>query len=164
MDGTDRGAATGTRTAPSRIRNPQDAAAGLFLVAVGVFALWQGSNLDMGTLRAMGAGMLPTSLAVIVASLGLLIAGVAFFTAGPALERWHLRGPIFILGSVVIFALLIRTAGLAIAGPVAMLVGCFATDEVRWGEAVIFSVVMTAFCIVLFKVVLGLPIPVLTIG
>ena len=64
----------------------------------------------------------------------------------------------------MIFALLIRTAGLAIAGPASMLFGCFATNEVRWMEAVIFSAVMTAFCILLFKVVLGLPIPVLLIG
>lgn len=163
MDGDNRAAAERSR-ASLPVRNPQDAAAGLFLVAVAAFALWQASKLDMGTLRSMGAGMLPISLAVLVGLLGLVMIGLAFFQDGPALERWHLRGPIFILGSVVIFALLIRTVGLAIAGPVSMLFGCFATNEVRWIEAVIFSVVMTAFCIVLFKVVLGLPIPVLLIG
>lgn len=163
MDGVNRDAAARPRVFSS-FRNPQDAAAGLFLVAVAAFALWQASPLELGTLRSMGAGMLPTSLAVLVGGLGLLIMAFAFFQDGPALERWHLRGPIFILGSVVVFALLIRTTGLAIAGPVSMLIGCFATDEVRWIEALIFSVVMTAFCILLFKVILGLPIPVLLIG
>jgi putative tricarboxylic transport membrane protein len=161
MDGVNRAAAERPR---SFLRNPQDAAAGLFLTAVAAFALWQSSDLELGTLRSMGAGMLPTSLAALVGALGLLIIALAFVHDGPALERWRLRGPIFILGSVVIFALLIRTTGLAIAGPVSMLIGCFATDEVRWKEAVIFAVAMTAFCIVLFKVVLGLPIPVLTLG
>jgi hypothetical protein len=159
----------GTHESPSGSRakglqNPQDAAAGLFLIAVAAFALWQGSDLPLGTLRAMGAGMLPTSLAVIVGGLGLLLVVLAFITEGPALERWGLRGPFFILGSVVVFALLIRTAGLAVAGPVSMLISCFATDEVRWKEAVIFSVAMTAFCVVLFKVILGLPIPVFQFG
>jgi hypothetical protein len=162
MDGTHESPAGGSRA--RGLRNPQDAAAGLFLVAVAAFALWQGSDLPLGTLRAMGAGMLPTSLAVIVGGLGLLLVVLAFVAEGPALERWHLRGPLFILGSVIVFALLIRSAGLAVAGPTSMLISCFATEEVRWKEAAIFSIVMTGFCIVLFKVILGLPIPVLAFG
>ena len=62
--------------------------------------------------------------------------------------------------SKVVFALTIRTLGLAFAGPLAMIVGSFASDEVRWKETIIFAVAMTAFCILLFKVALGLPIPV----
>jgi type I restriction enzyme S subunit len=50
---------------------------------------------------------------------------------------------------------------IAFAGPLAMLVSCFAADDVRWKEAIIFAVAMTAFCIILFKVLLGLPIPVI---
>jgi hypothetical protein len=146
-----------------KVRNPQDGAAGLFLLAVAAFTLWQGADLPLGTLRAMGAGMLPTSLAVMVGLFGLILVVLAFLEDGPALERWNLRGPVFILGSVIVFALLIRTAGLAIAGPVSMLVSCFATDEVRWKEAAIFSIAMTAFCILLFKVMLALPVPVFTL-
>jgi hypothetical protein len=41
-----------------------------------------------------------------------------------------------------------------------MIFASFATNEVRPVEAVIFAVVMTAFCIALFKYALGLPIPV----
>ncbi|GGH11349.1 hypothetical protein GCM10007036_08340 [Alsobacter metallidurans] len=161
MAGTQEGASHGG--GGLRVRNPQDGAAGLFLLAVAAFALWQGADLPLGTLRSMGAGMLPTSLAVLVGLFGFILVVLAFLEDGPALERWNLRGPIFILGSVIVFALLIRTAGLAIAGPVAMLVSCFASDEVRWKEAVIFSVCMTAFCILLFKVMLSLPIPVFTL-
>lgn len=146
-----------------RVRNPQDAGAGVFLLAVAAFALWQGADLPLGTLRSMGAGMLPTSLAVLVGAFGLALIGFSLVQDGPGLDRWRLRGPVFILGSVVVFAVLIRTAGLAVAGPVSMLVSCFATDEVRWKEAIIFSLGMTAFCILLFKVMLSLPIPVFTL-
>jgi hypothetical protein len=41
-----------------------------------------------------------------------------------------------------------------------MIIGSFASDEVRWKETIIFAAAMTAFCILLFKVALGLPIPV----
>ena len=142
-------------------RNPQDAAAGLSLILVAAFFLWQGVTLEMGTLRSMGPGMLPRSLAIIVLGLGCLIMFSATVTAGPALEAWHLRGPVFVIGAILIFALLIRSAGLLIAGPLTMIVGAYASDEFRLKETVVFSVVMTAFCILLFKVMLKLPIPVI---
>jgi hypothetical protein len=142
------------------VRAPQDVAAGLFLALVGAIALWLSRDLPLGTLRAMGAGMLPRSLAVMVGIAGLVLVATAFVSDGEKLERWHLRGPILILGSVAVFALTIRTLGLAFAGPLSMLCASFASDEARWKEALVFAVCMTAFCIVLFKVLLGLPIPV----
>lgn len=142
-------------------RNPQDAAAGLFLVSVAAFFLWQGSGLDMGTLRSMGPGMLPRSLALIVLGLGCLIMFNASVADGPALESWQLRGPVFVIGSILIFALLIRSTGLLVAGPLTMIVGAYASDEFRLKETLIFSALMTAFCILLFKVMLKLPIPVI---
>ncbi len=143
-----------------RVRAPQDVAAGVFLMLVAAFAVWQSAELPMGTLRSMGPGMLPRALAVLVGLSGLVLAASAFFEDGEALTRWHLRGPIFILGGVVVFALTIRTLGLAFAGPLAMIIGSFASEEARWKETVIFAVAMTTFCILLFKVALGLPIPV----
>jgi len=130
-------------------------------MAVGVLALVLGADLPMGTLRAMGAGMLPKSLATMLVGAGGLLVVFAFLTDGAGLERWHLRGPIFIVGSVAVFALTIRTLGLdpARARPRCS-VSSFAADDVRWKEAIIFSVAMAAFCILLFKVLLGLPIPV----
>jgi heme A synthase len=41
-----------------------------------------------------------------------------------------------------------------------MLAGAFASPETRIREVVIFGVVMTVFCVGLFKYALGLPIPV----
>jgi len=152
--------AMGAKRSGFGIRAPQDALAGVFLILVGVLALVLGSDLPMGTLRAMGAGMLPRSLATMLVGAGGLLVVFACLKDGAGLERWHLRGPIFILGSVAVFALTIRTLGLAFAGPAAMLVASFAADDVRWKEAIIFAVAMTAFCIILFKVLLGLPIPV----
>jgi putative tricarboxylic transport membrane protein len=143
-----------------RARSPQDIASGLFLILVAGFAIWQSTELPMGTLRTMGPGMLPRALAVLVGVSGIVLLISAFFEDGEKLTRWHLRGPIFILGGVVVFALTIRTLGLAFAGPLAMIIGSFASEEMRWKETIIFAAGMTAFCILLFKVALGLPIPV----
>ena len=52
-----------------------------------------------------------------------------------------------------------RPLGLAVAGPLAIVIGACASDDVRWGETILFGALMTAFCIGLFKFALGLPIP-----
>jgi hypothetical protein len=70
-----------------------------------------------------------------------------------------LRGPIFVLGAAIVFAATIRTLGLAAAGPLAWIVAAFADRESRMFETILFSALMTALCIGLFKVVLKLPIP-----
>lgn len=141
-------------------RLSEDIAAGLFLFLIAMFFLWQANDLPMGTLRAMGPGMLPVSIATILGVGGLGLALAAFLKGGPVLTTPHVRGLFFILGGIILFGLLIRTMGLVVAGPVAMIFGSFATTEVRPVEAVIFAIIMTTFCILLFKYALGLPIPV----
>jgi putative tricarboxylic transport membrane protein len=137
----------------------QDTIGGLVVFAVGVFAFWQSANLPIGTLGGMGAGMLPRSLAVLLGLLGLLLTLSAVLKHGPALERLSIRGPVLILGAVVVFGLSVRPLGLAVAGPLAIMIGAFASEDVRWIEAVVFGLLITAFCAGLFKFALGLPIP-----
>ena len=69
-----------------RLKSTQDFGAGLFLIAIGLFALWQGWRLPMGTLRSMGAGMLPISLAVMLCMGGLALILTSITTKGEALE------------------------------------------------------------------------------
>lgn len=144
----------------SKIRSPQDTAAGLFLIALGLFAVWQSADLAAGTLNSMGPGMLPRALGAITGLCGLALVIQSFRVGNAPLERWALRGPICILGAAVAFGLTVRPLGLALAGPIAVTIGGFASNETRLVETLVFGVVMTAFSIGLFKAALGLPIPV----
>ncbi len=150
---------------PSQSRSPtaiwlrQDFAGGLVIIAVAAFAFWQGSDLPVGTLGGMGPGMLPRSLAVLLGLLGALLLVDSVLEGGPPLERWSIRGPLLVLGGVVAFGLTVRPFGLVISGPLAIMIAALASDEVRWGETILFGGLMTAFCIGLFKFALGLPIP-----
>lgn len=137
----------------------QDFFGGLVVIAVAVFAFWQGANLPIGTLGGMGPGMLPRSLAVLLGLLGGLLTLSAILEGGPQIARWSIRGPVLVLGAVVVFALTVRPYGLIVASPLAIVLGAFASDEVRWIETLVFGAMMTAFCIGLFKFALGLPIP-----
>lgn len=145
------------------VRSPRDLVAGASLVALALLALWAGARLDVGTLRAVGPGMLPRAVAVAVGVAGLLLVALSFLRDGASLGRWPLRGPVFVCLAVVAFSLTIRTVGLALAGPLVVIVSGAASPESRPRELVVFALVMTAFCIGLFRYVLSLPIPVLHI-
>jgi putative tricarboxylic transport membrane protein len=137
----------------------QDFVGGVVVIAIAVFAFWQGADLPIGTFGGMGPGMLPRGLAVLLGLLGVLLAVDAVLEVGLPLERWSLRGPVLVLGAVVAFGLAVRPLGLLVAGPLAIVIAAFASDEVHWGETILFGALMTAFCIGLFKFALGLPIP-----
>jgi hypothetical protein len=141
---------------------PQNVGAGIFLILISLFFIWQAQGLPLGTLRAMGPGMLPISIAVIMGVGGALLIVLTLISGGPRLTRPHIRGLFFVLGGLILFGFTVRWLGLIVAGPLSMIFASFATEEVRPVEAAIFSVVMTAFCIGLFKFALGLPIPVIT--
>ncbi len=146
-----------------RIRSPQDLLAGASLLALAALALWKGARLEGGSLRAMGPGMLPRAVAWTIGFAGALLVALSLLRRGASLGRWPIRGPLFVSLAVVAFALTIRSVGLALAGPLVVVVGGAAAADVRPGELVVFALVMTALCVVLFRYVLGLPIPILSI-
>lgn len=141
---------------------PQDLGAGLFLVAVSLLALWQGADLDAGTVREMGPGMLPRALAVLTGLCGVGVATRPFWSgeAQHTLTAWSLRGALLIMGAALFFAYAIRPLGFTVAGPGAILLAALGGRATRWVEIIVFAIVMTAFCTLLFRVALGLPIPV----
>jgi putative tricarboxylic transport membrane protein len=151
--------------APRRrlVRAPGDLAAGLALAAVAAIALWAGAGLESGQLRAVGPGMLPRAFAVLLGLAGVGLAAASLLHDGPASGRWPLRGPLLLTLGVVAFALTIRSAGLAVAGPLVVVIGGSSSAEARPGELAVLALVLTALCIGLFRYALGLPIPILTL-
>lgn len=55
------------------VKAPQDLVAGLFLIALALLALWAGSDLNAGTMRTMGPGMLPKAVATLIALVGAIL-------------------------------------------------------------------------------------------
>lgn len=162
------------------IRAPQSLAGGLFLVFLAALALWLTKDLDQGTLNAMGPAMLPRWLAFGVGLSGLALIVLAFIKEGEPLERWTLRGPFFIIWAILAFAVTIRAGswtlgfgsasvgplslpglGLMVAGPLAIIIGGYATPDARIRELLILALGLTPACMVLFgdSALLNLPIP-----
>ena len=162
------------------IKSPIDIVGGLFLLGLGLAGLAGAYNLPFGTLSGIGSGLMPKSVATMVLGFGVLLMVQGLIWDGDHLERWHARGPVFVLGSVLIFAIFIRGStlslggfggipevasvrvpplGLVVAGPLAVIVSSMASRETRIVEVLIFAVVMTLLCGLLFKEMLQLPIP-----
>jgi hypothetical protein len=173
-------ASNGHPSSAGPIKSPLDFGSGLFLLAIGAIGLLGGYDLPFGTLSGIGSGLLPRVVSILVAVFGLLLMLQAFLAEGDRLERWALRGPVFVLGAVLLFAVLIRGStltlggvaglpaiasvkvpalGMLVAGPVAVVFASFADKDTRLGEIIVFAIIMTLLCGILFKELLGLPIP-----
>ena len=162
------------------VKSPLDFAGGIFLIALAALGFAGGFDLPFGTLSGIGSGLMPKVVAILVGAFGILLLLQSLMWDGDRLERWHLRGPVFVLGAVLVFAVFIRGStltlggfaglptvasvkvpalGLIVAGPLAVMFSSFAAKDTRPLEVVIFSVVMTLLCGLLFKELLSLPIP-----
>lgn len=142
------------------LRSAQDYAAGVFIITIALVGVVGAMNLNYRTSTGVGPGMMPISTGLILIALGLVLMINGIVAKGPPLERWSIRGIIFVLGSALMFAWTIRPMGLIVAGPLAVVISAFADKDTKWLEVIIFSVIMTFACIALFSWGLKLPIPI----
>lgn len=143
----------------SRLNIP-DLAFGLFLIALGAIAFALAGDLKVGTADAMGPGYVPRGLALIIMAYGAVMGARALFVGFQGFPDIELRPLVLICASVAAFALLLPLAGLAVSGLVVVLVAGFAAHDARLRENAALALAVTAFSILLFVKVLGLPIPV----
>jgi putative tricarboxylic transport membrane protein len=141
------------------VKSLQDLFAGVTIIAMAIAAFVLGWPLTWGSLDGIGPGLMPRAFAVLLGALGVTLAISAFVTPGARVGGVAWRGLLSLLAAIILFAFTVRPLGLAVAAPATMLLSAVASNETRWGETVLFSIVLTAFCIGLFKYALNLPIP-----
>ena len=139
------------------IRNPRDFWGGLVLIAVAILAIWSSRDLPGQRGFAFGPGTAPRLFAGVLAGIGAAIAAVGLITDGPPIEKYRVRGPVFVIVAILCFAGMIRPFGLVPATFLAFVISILGSTEMRWLESFIAAVVMTAFCVGLFVYLLNLP-------
>jgi putative tricarboxylic transport membrane protein len=154
---------------PLRIRAPRDFFGGVALIVLALFALWAASDLTGVSGFSFGPGTVPRLFASLLILIGAAVAIGGLLNDGPPLESYALRGPLYVVGAIVAFALLIRGAriggiripefGLVVATFVAFMIAVMGGTKIRWLESLIAAAAMTAFCVVLFRYLLQLPFP-----
>jgi Tripartite tricarboxylate transporter TctB family len=130
----------------------------LVLAAVGFFGTFK---LNSGQLSSMGPGMMPKISSLGLAVFGTVLTVRSFLTEGASAQGWNWRGIVFVFGAVLVFAATIRGLGLGVAGPLSVIISALADRDTRLVEIVPFALLMTVFSALLFKWLLGLPIPIL---
>jgi putative tricarboxylic transport membrane protein len=141
-------------------RSPQDILGGIAMVFIGMLALYLVKDLPASGRVGFASGTAPRIFAYCLIGLGLIVTVIGWSKPGPRLEALSIRGPLAILGSVLFFALSIRTFGLAMTGvPMVLMSTAAAREGYRWKEALIFAIAITGFCAMLFPMALGQPIP-----
>jgi putative tricarboxylic transport membrane protein len=144
----------GVTGAPS---NPRDYFGGAALIALALFAYEASRDLPGMRGFAFGPGTAPRGFAYVLGALGVAVSATGLLTKGPGIDRFHIRGPLFITLSVVLFAWLVRPLGLVIASFLSILAAAGATPEARLVETLVWGAVLTAFCVLLFPYALNLP-------
>jgi putative tricarboxylic transport membrane protein len=142
---------------PAFARNPQDFLGGLALVQIAVLA-WRASQELPGQQGfAFGPGTAPRLFIFLLGAISLAVLLHGLFAGGPHLERWRIRGPLFVTLGVLVFAVGIRRFGLVPTTFLLVMVSSLASPEFRWKEAAIWGAVLATFCAILFPYVLNLP-------
>lgn len=142
-----------------RIKSPQDFGAAILLIVIGLAGLWFGRDYEVGTVARMGPGYMPVLLSIGLVILGGIIALRAVTVVGPPIE-WGLWYPgVLIVVCVLLFAMLIESAGLAVTIFVVAALSAFASPEVRWKQAIALGAGLTIFCVLVFVYALRQPIP-----
>ena len=140
-----------------RVLNPQDFYGGMALVLLALVAFVASNDLPGMRGFAFGPGTAPRLFAFTLAVLALGVVVGGLLTPGPHITNYKLRGVIFIIGAILVFAATIRPLGLVIASFSCMVFCAAAAEDIKWRETIIIAALVTAFCSVLFPYGSNLP-------
>lgn len=141
------------------VRSPQDLFSGLAVLAISAFVLWGLSRVPTSRFASISPTLFPRLCAYGLAIGGIALLFRAFLRDGPAVEPTPLRGVALVTLGVIIFGFLTPIAGYAVAGFLTIFIGGLGSTESRVRELLLLAAGLVVFCVLLFTVGLGLPIP-----
>jgi uncharacterized membrane protein YhaH (DUF805 family) len=147
-----------------RIRSQQDFWSGLVCLIAGVAFAVGATNYTFGNSAQPGPGYFPLCLGVILALLGAFIAFGAVTKSsddGDMVGAIAWRPLIAIVGSVVVFGLLLPQLGLIVTLPLVVVTASSASNEFAWKASLMNAGVLTVTSWLIFVKGLGLAIPML---
>ena len=137
----------------------KDFYAGVMFAAFGLSVVVIARDYGMMLGSYIGAGYFPTFVGGLLVFVGLAMIVTSIWKGGEPIEgRWHFRPLFLVLGSVLAFAFLIRSAGLVIAGFAVVIICSLAGWDFRLGRTLVLSITLIALCTAIFVYGLGLPL------
>jgi len=142
------------------IRSTRDLWSGLIYICFGATAIILGRDYGMGTALKMGAAYFPTLLGWLLVLIGAIALVRAFVAQSAPIGSFSIKGLTIVVGSVLLFGLIVRGAGMAIALPLLVVVSALASSRFRWTPTLLMAAGLTVFCVLVFLKGLGIPLPI----
>jgi hypothetical protein len=142
-----------------RIRSSKDFWAGLIFIAIGGGFVLLAQQYRLGDMHRMGPAMFPTLIGALLAALGLIIALRSFVLDGAPVPRFDARPIGISILAIVLFGIALQWLGLVAAIAALVLVGAYASREVRLLDNLALAAAMIVFSVAVFVWLLGLPLP-----
>jgi len=140
----------------------KDFYAGLMFASIGVAVVVIARDYGMRLGGYIGAGYFPTFVGGLLALVGFAMMAISVRKESDPIEGvGQIRPLLLVLGSVIAFALLIKSLGLAIAGVVVVIISSLAGWDFRLVRTLVLSVALTGLSVAVFVYCLGLPLRVL---
>lgn len=150
-------------TTPMRhlIKKPHDFWSGVMFVGVGGLFAGIAYTYKLGTAARMGPGYFPFMLGLVLMVIGVLViaASLKGEARGKGVDKFH-WGPLFwVLGSIVVFGLMLKLTGVLFAGVALVIGSSLGSGEFKLKEIVLLALGLSIFCAAVFVGGLKLPIP-----
>ncbi|SUV55014.1 Tripartite tricarboxylate transporter TctB family [Bordetella bronchiseptica] len=144
-----------------QLRNRQDFWSGVMFIVLGLGFSRQASSYQMGTAARMGPGYFPFWLGLVLALLGaiVLISALSKKATETAVEGFDWRIVFLVVGSVVLYALILKPLGVYLSVFVLVVVSSLASHEFSWKVAVANGIFLVVFSYLAFIKGLGLIFP-----
>jgi hypothetical protein len=147
-----------------KIKSERDFWSGLVFIVVGLGFSWGALNYSFGSSGRPGPGYFPFGLGILLALLGAftLFESLTIDTEdGEKVGAIPFKQIFIIIGSIVLFGVLIPRFGLLISLPILIITCAMAGDEFHWGEVLVMAAVLTAASWAIFIWGLALTVPVM---
>ncbi|GLK84789.1 MULTISPECIES: tripartite tricarboxylate transporter TctB family protein [Ancylobacter] len=141
------------------IKLSSDFLTGLFFCSLGALAIIIGSDYPIGTAARMGAGYFPLMVSSGLILLGGILIIRSFLTETEEIGAIDVRPLLLLIGSILLFGLLIEDWGFPVAGLAVVIGARIAGRHYKPLETALLAVGLVGFCLVLFSYGLGLHLP-----
>jgi hypothetical protein len=145
-----------------KIKSEKDFWSGLMFIVVGIGFAWGATHYSFGSSARPGPAYFPFGLGIIMAVLGALILFKALTVESEGGDKvggiaW--KPLAIVVGSVVLFGLLLPRLGMFVTLPLLVVTSALAGDEFHWGEALANAAILTVGSWAVFIYGLNLAIP-----
>jgi hypothetical protein len=143
-------------------KSVRDLLAGLIFIAFGLTFAGISLTYQLGTAFQMGPGYFPFVVGLLLVLLGLAIAVDGFLKSEiDPIGDVPWRGILLLTAAVIVFGLGVRRVGLAPALFAATLLAALSSIRTSLLAAFAMAIGLTALCILIFVMGLGMPVPLL---